>query len=571
MRRPNNPKARFLPLTRDRTLTEEPSIAWKAFRWRDEASGDDLLEVRFPAAGGGEGSAFLPISVVDNPQRLVAGLRDKGARLPMEKSARDAIIEDVIAGIPDHPGLQAARSGWHDGSFLFVEDPINGDPDKIRLRDDIALHAPELGSAAGPLARWRANVAAPAAQSSYVSFAIMAALAPPLARFGALDEGAIFNFHGISSTGKTTALFAALSVGGSAANLLDWNATDRGLHERCAAHSDLPMILDDLERFRSDKGSRARSLSNRLHTITGGRSSSTSTVVRDHLPELNWLAWGLSSGPRSLREEFAQDRMEPTIGDERRWIDICIPAAADGGVWDRIRPSQPLRQLSERSEALKVACRDYYGWPMRRWLRHLTSMNANLPGIVQGHINGFIALAGPEDAGADRSVMKKFGVVYAAGQMAVQTGLLPWPPSLVTEACRDLLSSCALSSRRRDIALSQARSALRAASCDVARVPFVRSGLPQFSEERNCDGFRQMRGGNEVLYLRRETIDRICGMASDRIMRELGTAGAVRRGQGGKQAVQMRVLMGGEETKMRFLAFSPELFLAALPVTPHAA
>ncbi|MER9444912.1 DUF927 domain-containing protein [Mesorhizobium sp. M0340] len=564
MKRNKTQKVGRIPLPRDRVRAEAPAITWTAFRWRDEASATDLLEVRFPAAGGGEGSAFLPVSVVDNPQRLIAGLRDKGARLPMERAARDVVLADLIAGIPDHPGLQAARAGWHDDAFLFVEEPINGDANKIRLRDDIALKAPELGGAAGILSRWQATVAQPASQSSYVSFGLMAALAAPIARFAALDEGAIFNFHGISSTGKTTALFAALSVAGAASDLLDWNATGRALHERSAAHSDLPMILDDLERFRSDHGGRARSLSNRLHTITGGHSSSTSTVVRDNLPELNWWAWVLSSGPRSIREEFARDRLEPTIGDERRWIDIEVPAAGNGGIWDRVAPRETLRQLSERSEALKLACRANYGRPMRQWLRHLTFNYATIPEIVRAHIDRFIALACPEGSGVDRSVARKIGTVYAAGQIAIQIGLLPWSQGFVAEVCTNLLSGYVRSSQRRERAAGQARSALKALSMDRQRVPVIRSGSPQFLAEDDCDGFRQVRNSVDALYLRRETIERVCGVVCEQIISELEAAGALNRGQGGKKSVQVRVSLGGEDLKMRFLTFNPALFEQAL-------
>lgn len=557
-------KPALIPLSRPNATVMPQAIAWTAYRWRDQISGTDLLEVRFPAAGGGEGSALFPISVVDARQRLIAGLRDNGALLPMDQQSRDAIIGGILAAIPDEPGLQAGRSGWHDNVFLYAEDPINGAANKIRLRDDIALKVSELGVTGGTLSRWQAKVARPAAKSTYVSFAIAAALAAPISGFAELDEGAVFNFHSKSSTGKTTALLAALSVAGKAKKLPDWNASGRALHERSAAHSDLPMVLDDLERFRADEGGRVRSLSNRLHTITGGRSSSLSTVVRDSLPELEWFAWVLSSGPLSLREEFERERLEPSLGDERRWIDIKVPPEESGGIWDRVTPGETPRQLAERSEAVKSACRSNYGIPMKRWLRHLTANYTTISGEVRAHVDQYVALACPRASGPERSIARKFGAVYAAGQIAVQIGLLPWTPAFVLDVCRDLRASNALTASRRDVAVSQARSALKAAVIDRQRVPVLGSGQPSFLSDDSFDGFRQVRNGVEVLFLRWETIDRVCGAASEKILRDLRDAGALRGGQGGKKTLQVRLMLNGQESKLRFLAFDPHLFAAAL-------
>jgi hypothetical protein len=558
------PKSKKKSATRKSELTKpvcapptlDPDDGFVVQRWRDDSEGRDLLGIDFNRTGDGEkASVCLDMAAQDKPSVVAAELLNRGAELPPDRRDREALLASLISRVPEHAGVLASRSGWHGSAFLLGSRPPYGATDDLlRMKPAIIAANPHMGRVKGPSADWRKHVATPAQKSSIVSFAIMAALAAPISRFAQLDEGVVFNFCGPSSTGKTTALHAALSVAGSPQRPLDWNLTDRALYEIATAHSDLPLVLDDLERFRHDSGTRAASLSKRLHTLTGGQSTHYAASVQSSLPKLEWQPWGFSSSPLALHEEFARNRAEPSPGDLGRWIDLVVSPARQGGVWDMVAIDETAPSSSLLSENLKSAAARYYGWPMRRWLPCLVAIRKDLPLVVTQLVERFVGHACPNASEVERRVARKIGVVFAAGLMAVGEEILPWTDQHVLAVCTAIYERSRYTRQQATFDPAQAHATLLAATRDEAIIPIVPENQgPRFPDGANITGFRQTRGGVDVIFILQSYLEGLYGPAFDALMAELGRRKGLLGGQGGKSTSQERIYMGNVRIKKRFL------------------
>jgi putative DNA primase/helicase len=214
---------------------------------------------------------------------LLKKLVNKGADLKGTLDQKRHFVSDVVARLPDNAGVYANRTGWHDTTIILPTSVVNGSRSRFHLADEIAVvSAPNFG-VAGSLQTWKSTVATLAASSSYAAFAIMHCLAAPLYRFSELSEGVIFNFVAETSRGKTTAIQAGASVYGRPARLSDWNKTPRAQCVAAAAHSDLALILDDVERLPPGT-KRLDLISTATHVLTAGKSTEYAEMVRDHCP-----------------------------------------------------------------------------------------------------------------------------------------------------------------------------------------------------------------------------------------------------------------------------------------------
>lgn len=539
---------------------------FKVLRWRDEVRGIDLLGIDFRRLGEGTISTILlEMSSTVTPSAIASALLNGGASLPQDKRDRDQLISSLVGRIPATAGVLASRSGWHDDAFLLGRRAFGASRSKLRHRAAATGRLSKFASKRGLFSEWTQNVAKPARHSSIASFAIMAALAAPLSRFAGLDEGVVFGLCGPSSTGKTTALAAAQSVLGPSAALPDWNLTDRALEELAASHCDLPLVLDDLERFRSNSGNRASSLSSRLHRFTGGQSTLYAEMVQPSLPTLEWQAWGLSSSPRSLREEFARDRQVPTLGDQVRWIDLFVAPPEHGGIWDLNQPDETAKSAAQRSEELKAATQRYYGTAMLKWIRHLVAVQETLAGDISTMVDFFIAEVCPSASDVERRIARKIGVVYAAGDMARSKGILPWKKSHCLGTCRRIFERAQQARQEAvaDVRAAHARflSALR----DEDVIPVVGVGeRPQFRDDASFVGYRKIAEETECLNIRQSYLEGIYGASFSPFLAELRQVGALLVGHGGKTGSQLRVHVDGSCTKKRVLRFDTQLLMEFL-------
>lgn len=270
---------------------------------------------------------------------------------------------------------------------------------------------------------WRTSVAEVAPGNSALTFAIAAAFAGPLLRpLGA--EGGGFHFRGHSSTGKSTLLIAAGSVWGGSAGEQGfghtWRATANALESLALAHNDLMLCLDEFAQVDpAEAGVAAYALANGQGKA---RLKSDGTLRRRH----EWLLLFLSTGEVSLADHMTSTGKtgRPAAGQELRLIDVPAEAGAGMGIWEDLHGAVGPAQLSE---AVKAAAKTHYGHAGPRFLEHLTKDRDAALTSARETVRKFLSQAALDgDSGQVRRVARRFAVVAAAGELAIEWDVVPW-------------------------------------------------------------------------------------------------------------------------------------------------
>jgi hypothetical protein len=194
------------------------------------------------------------------------------------------------------------RVGWHDNSFVLPDDCFGADQREMLLLQSATAHEHSFRQK-GSLQDWKDNVARYAVGNSRLVVAISAAFAGPL--IGPCSaEGGGLHFRGASSTGKSTALFAAGSVwgGGEVTGFVrSWRATANGLEGVALGHSDTLLCLDELSQLPAKEGGEA------AYMLGNGSGKSRSSRDGSARRPAKWRVMFLSSGEIGLADKVAED------------------------------------------------------------------------------------------------------------------------------------------------------------------------------------------------------------------------------------------------------------------------
>jgi len=311
------------------------------------------------------------------------------------------------------------KVGWAGNAFAFPEMTIGDSPD-----DRIIFQ--QSGSAAhhyqtqGTLEEWKHNVARLAIGNSRMIFMISAAFVGPILS-PACEEGGGVNVVGASSTGKSTGLRAAASVWGPPDFIQQWRATSNGLEGVAARHNETFLCLDELSQIEPrEAGSIAYMLGNGQGKSRANRNGEARAVASWRLLFLSTGEVGLSD----LMKEGKQSR-RPMAGQEVRILDVPADAGRSMGLFENIHgagsPDAFARQIT-------TAAARYYGTASIAFIESLVDIRDHVGGMVSKLANAFVEQHVPE--GADGQVQRgarRFGLIAAAGELAIARGIVPWP------------------------------------------------------------------------------------------------------------------------------------------------
>ena len=290
-----------------------------------------------------------------------------------------------------------------------------------------------------------------ARRSTYLAFSFGVALAAPLPSYvkllreGGRDkealvtETAVFNFSGESSSGKSSACKAALSLVGSPDRAGTLDCSRRGLAEMAAHCNDLVLVLDDTENTEVDCGTIVKTIKSVVHMVPGGRSKAISRSVDEgRFPILRWSTFGLSSSPEPIPVLAAKHRWLMSLGDKVRLFDIGIPSSSRGGIFDLIRgtPEERAEQSVGLIKEMERGYQNHHGHAFLIWAPYLMSRDRSQ--AILNLVDEFVQHIGRPNQGWEVRFARKFGVIYAAMMLGVDAGLLPWPktfPLAVVKKC----------------------------------------------------------------------------------------------------------------------------------------
>ncbi|QDG74801.1 DUF927 domain-containing protein [Labrenzia sp. PHM005] len=383
----------------------------------------DSVLVTFPRTNNREaGKLVVAVSELSRPQSLREQLLDLGADI----SLKERFLPDEIP-FSKEVGFLTVTPGWLLGSkqvFVLPTVVVGNSTDKVIHFDNQALRTPSTSSA-GILDSWKTEVALPAKDSPIASFAIMVALASPLLRFSELTEAAIFNFAGNSSGGKTTACRVAQSVWSDPDKMPTWNATERAMVECAAGHSEIGLILDDVEQASQKVSERSKRVHELTHLLTSGTGKEVTKALNGEYPDLSFKTFILSSSPSLIAEECKKHGYPRTDGDRVRFLEIVVPHGDKGGIWQSIDGNFPAL-TAQMSDRLTAAARNNHGRAGVAWIRKLCKAEpSKIENALRTRTEGFLKRLHSQGS-VETRIAKKIGLICAAAELAVNAKILPW-------------------------------------------------------------------------------------------------------------------------------------------------
>ena len=423
--------------------------------------------------------------------------------------------------------------------------------------------SPDFGSAKGDLSAYSRGVLIPASSSPYLALAIMIPLAGALLGYMSqktgkklLTETAILHFAGESSSGKTTLGLVAQSVFGSPAIETDYEATDRRITEHAYRRNNLALIVDDTE----SAGLSDEEVWNRMQKIAqrvpSGRGKAISgRATKADLPELNWTCFAISTGPETLAGLAARLR-HARQGDRVRLLDIRLPSLEAGGIFGSDvtatgRRAANSAALTKRVEASIAEC---HGVLFGELIEHLLENDLALR--VEQLVADFVRRTAGGENGLEQRFAKKFGVLYAAGVIGIEAGLLPWPKDWPMRA----VGHCYLNSRRtRDPESGLVNQALKRLAQELRselRFPQFRVARGNYPSWKNGQiGLRLVEKERMTTWISKERLALVCGerlAIRDRVFAKLFEMKFLQPSAHSTSSWQFRVQLGsGEIRKLR--------------------
>jgi putative DNA primase/helicase len=413
------------------TSAEGPSIriAWPAFdivsrlatrtgercgillQWIGEGGCAKEHEVRNSALVEGRG------------QPLCAALMDKG--LHIRPASAPAFVDYLAQVSPSELRMVAGPTGWADGGFA-LPDTFYKETGEIEL---CTVHGPNKYLVSGTLEDWQQKVAGLAVGNPGLMFAISGSLVGPLLRLAGL-EGFGEHQSGDSTRGKTTELRAGASVWGKGDTSEDGfiilgASTTNSLEGLAEEHNDTGLFIDEI-------GLMGKDLNVSIFKLTGGVGKNRADRAGNRRDSKHWTTHCRSTSNHSLAElmKDANSRDSASGGYAVRIVDLA--RAPGDGCFAELHGFAGAKEFAD---FLGSAATKYYGSAGREFLKQLVPDKAELREEVLRGMNEFEARVCKAGSAAQvRRVAKNFGLVAAAGELAIAFGIVPWPPGSADDA-----------------------------------------------------------------------------------------------------------------------------------------
>lgn len=508
-----------------------------------------LVALRTPA--GGWVTRLIPGSLLAGDGReMREHLAASGLTLPQERPGRQALAE-YIGYAQQAPIIDlATRPGWQGDSFALPQGVIRPSDSQHDIRLDMG-DRPHFLAQAGSMAGWQelARIAEP---NSRAAFSICVALAAPLLQ--PLNRtGGGFHLYGQSSRGKTTLLTLAGSVWGGGGNdgfVRNWRATDNGMEGLLADRNDLLLPLDELTTVAPETAAQINYL------LANGQGKTRATKEGDARAALQSRVLVLSSGENSFEQQIglARGKTRMTGGLAVRMIDVPIEYAP-GESFENLGGFASAGHLAEQ---MATGAKAHYGHAGPAFVRAIIDRKAEVISAAEEFMERLMTkTVQPGDDPQVRRAAARFGLMAAAGELAISAGILPWK----NEAAFEAATTCyeAWKAHRGGGTSHEEREAL-----SYLKAFFEMHGRTRFERirgnaDRNADdltarsddhavrdrcGFRiEADGEGTIFYVLPEAFRReVCaGHSPDLIVRIARTYGALIEGEGGRPQKKVRL------------------------------
>jgi putative DNA primase/helicase len=335
-------------------------------------------------------------------------------------------------------GILASTTGWRPDFEAFVLPPgriLAAGAPPLGLFVEQPSHGIACAQAIGSFPGWRREVGQPARYSSRLVFSLCAGLTPVLLAHIRHDSFG-FNLYGPSSSGKTTGLKLTRTLVGPVvpSAMLSGNMTPAAFQEAAAQHNDLPLLIDELAAAGTMAPTGASAGPN-AYVMAGGagkrRHSSWVSSRADGLQLWRTIVQTTDEQPLPNQRQGAAVRLInlSALANGRETIVDCFPKGL-AAIERRAFARNLLTKLNQ-------AAFRHAGHALPAFVQHLIPQRDTLPATVEDLVEAFSGSVGAAtDSMLGARLARAFGLVYAAGILAVRAGIFPWPESKVGWAVR---------------------------------------------------------------------------------------------------------------------------------------
>jgi hypothetical protein len=369
------------------------------------------------------------------------------------------IIGSAAASEPQERLAYAPATGWRTGhkTFVLPRRVVGANTKKIcGLPPD--KHRP-WPQPRGTSKNWLRSVGSIATKSSGMMLTTCCSFASPLLRI-ANEQSFGICLAGKTGGGKTTATLVAWSTlaGGQIDQLPSWNATIAGLEPVLRSHNDCLLVVDDLNKMpvASDK-EKHHCARNFAHNLGTGSTKLRSPAFDDD-PDNGeqYRVISLTSAETTIAE-LAAKCGEQRGGDARRLIDVPIYFDGLDHIFDRVPKADQLSQSGLQSlySSIHIACVENHGVIFAKYIKFLIKSGANLQGRITRYVEQFCTHLTDNALGiVHADIIRKFGLIYAGGALAIEGIGLPWKRlellQAIAKCCRVALGALTSEERIRD-------------------------------------------------------------------------------------------------------------------------
>ena len=368
--------------------------------------------------------ATIPVELwVTKQSEAVSALINKG--VVAGRSGRKTIEEAIETS--DWPVKRNFDlPGWTDGQFALGSGRVIHAAD-APLPVAFTPH-PGAWASAGSLESYKTELLKRLSKQRIFQFCIGTAFVGPLLGFLGVDENPVFDLHGPTSIGKSTAQKAAASVWGPTGGTGEhywttWNTTGNSLERQMESYSGALIVLDESNLFTSSQGKTAGSgaVSNAVFALAQGHDKGR---LNGPAPRHKRFVV-LSSSNEALSNHLTQAGKK--VSDAALVRLISIPAERRFGVFSR-----KLRDGSRPAEfiqTLNAAMGRNHGTAGPAFVQALVEDHAASPERLirklRSQMERFLRRSGAIGDPAAERAARAFGAVYAALELARAYEVIP--------------------------------------------------------------------------------------------------------------------------------------------------
>ena len=330
-----------------------------------------------------------------------------------------------VRHLVETPGWSVTAYALPDGTVFGA--PMDGDEPVVLFQ-----RKKDKCSSSGSLDEWLEHVAVPLVGQPLPTFVIAAMFAAPLLRWSGRTSNFGFELAGPKGVGKSTLQFLASSVLGpamAASGRNYWisaNATVAGLEGLMAEHQDLPMVIEETNLFAAGESSKTRA--SKFNELVFRLADGTTKGRYQDYDQPKYRFVYLTSTNEPLENILAGERIAVSDAASDRLLTLFIGQEREFGAFDFVPVG--FSDSGALATSINHAVAKYYGQPIRHFLTRLVAaINEDTEALRSriAHLIGtFREKVGVDpNSGSETRVADAFGLVYAAGVLAKDYGVLP--------------------------------------------------------------------------------------------------------------------------------------------------